>query len=97
MFVIYLLPEETSLDTDVSFFNFKKISALNAAMNLLGLKLDFSFPLNSNSTKTAITFGEESSYTTNVLFNRMQNVVIDSITCSMRVCGLCEVDALHLL
>ena len=47
MFVIYWLPEETSSDTDVSFFNFKRSLDLNSAMNVLGLKLDLSYSLSS--------------------------------------------------
>ena len=47
MFVIYWVPEETSSDTDVSFFNLKRYMHLNAAVKLLGLKLDFSYPLSS--------------------------------------------------
>ena len=44
MFVIYWMPEGTSLDTDVSFFNLNRSVYLNATVNLLGLKLDFSYP-----------------------------------------------------
>ena len=47
MFVIYRMPEGTSLDTNVSFFNYKISLYLNAAVNLLGMKLDFSYPLSS--------------------------------------------------
>ena len=47
MYVIYWMPEETSSDTDVSFFNFKRYPHLNAVVNLLGLKLDFSYTLSS--------------------------------------------------
>ena len=43
---MYWLPEQTSSDTDVSFFSLKQISALNGAMNLLGLLLDFPYVLN---------------------------------------------------
>ena len=44
LFVAYWLPDETSY-TGVSFVNFKRSLHLNAAMDLLGLKLDFSYPL----------------------------------------------------
>ena len=47
MFVIYWVPEETSSDTDVSFFNLKRYLHLNAVVKLLGLKLDFSYSLSS--------------------------------------------------
>ena len=47
MFVIYWMPDDTSSDTDVSFSNFKRSLHLNAAVNLHGLKLDFSYPLSS--------------------------------------------------
>ena len=47
MFVIYWMPDETSSSIDVSFFNFKRSLHLNAAVNLLGLKLDFSYSLSS--------------------------------------------------
>ena len=47
MFIIYWVAKETSLDTDVSFFNLKRYLHLNAAVKLLGLKLDFSYPLSS--------------------------------------------------
>ena len=46
-FVIYWMPEETSSDTDFSFFTFKRSLHLNAAVNFLGLKPDFSYPLSS--------------------------------------------------
>ena len=45
--MIYWLPGEIPSDTDVTLFNFKKISAFNGAMNLLSLKLDLSYSLNS--------------------------------------------------
>ena len=47
MFVIYWMPDGTSSDINVSFFNFKRSLYLNAVVNLLGLKLDFSYPLSS--------------------------------------------------
>ena len=47
VFVIYWLPEESSSGSNVPFLNFIKISALNGAINLRGLKLDFSYPFNS--------------------------------------------------
>ena len=47
IFVIYWMPAETPSDTNVSFFNFKRSLHLNVAVNLLGLELDFSYPLSS--------------------------------------------------
>ena len=47
MFAIYCMPKETSSDTGVSFFNFKRYLHLNAAVNLLGLKLDILHPFGS--------------------------------------------------
>ena len=47
LFAIYWVPEETSSDTDVSFFNLKRYLHLNAAVKLLGLKLYSSYPLSS--------------------------------------------------
>ena len=47
MFVIYWMPEETSSHTDVSYISFKRSLHLNDGVNLLCLKLDFSYPLSS--------------------------------------------------